>query len=145
MANETRQGAAIARHAENTLRPIPTPVSNISAVLYSNSGFVPLVNRKYTLQLGNGEILKGSTDGQGFLQHLNIPPGDYTLMIDGVQSFVPTVVNPNERLRIHVRGYRLVIGDIGDNAEEYDEDIEDDLAENEWEDLDDLDEHERGI
>jgi len=115
-------------------------LSNISAVLYSNSGLVPLANRKYTLQLDKGKILKGTTDAEGFLQHLLVPPGDYTLLIDDIKSVVPTVQDPNERLPVRVRGY-LFEGNIEENVEDYsdyEEDLEDEVG---WEELEENNEY----
>ena len=131
----------IARGDTNILNDRPPPLSNISAVLHSNSGLVPLPNRKYILQLDK-KILEGTTDEKGYMQHLDVPPGDYTLVIDDVMSVVPTVADPDERLPIRVRGYYLTEGtdeeeSYGDSDEEdYDEDLED--IENEWEDLEDI-------
>ena len=137
----------IARGDTNTLNVIPPPLSNISALLYSNSGLVPLSNRKYTLQLEKGEILEGATDEKGYLQHLDVPSGDYTLVIDDVISVVPTVADPDERLPIRVRGYYLAVGTDEEDEEGYDDHDEEDYDENEedlediegeWEDLEDI-------
>ena len=123
-------------------------MSNISAVLYSNSGLVPLVNRKYTLQFGKEETLEGTTDDEGYLQHLSVPPGDYTLTIGEVTCFVPTVADPNERLPIRCRGYLLVQEDEETQSEfdeedqqpiDKDDEREEDEAFEEWEDLDEVD------
>ena len=114
-------------------------LSSISAVLYSNSGIVPLANRKYSLQLEKGEILKGKTDTEGYLQHLNVPPGDYTLIIDNVKSVIPTVADPNERLSIRVRGYFFTEGDQERESVDFYED-EGNLEEgDDWEDLEEND------
>ncbi|MDH4267529.1 MAG: hypothetical protein OEW45_18030 [Deltaproteobacteria bacterium] len=137
MSDPSEGGVAVARRGHNVLKQVPTPLSNISAVLYSNSGLVPLANRKYTLQLGKERTLAGKTDEKGFLQHLDVPPGDYTLMIDGVNSVVPTVANPDERLPLRVGGYNLLPADVvlKEEGSEDEEDEEEETAEAEWEDL----------
>lgn len=113
----------VARNNINVLNTTPTQLSNISAVLYSNSSFVPLVNRKYTLQLSKGEILEGKTDQEGYLQHLDIPAGDYDLVIDRVEWTIPTVADPDERLPIRVKEYYLVPKD-DEQGEEDESDYE---------------------
>jgi len=133
MAGDSKVGVTVARRGPNTLKPVPEPVSNISAILHSNSGLVLLANRKYSLRLGNGKPFEGTTDENAYLQHLNVPPGDYILMIDGIKAIIPTVANPNERLPIRVRGYNLVQADIGAQKEE--QGGEDDQEEDSWEPL----------
>jgi hypothetical protein len=141
MAGDGKGGVAVARRGPNTLKPVPAPISNISAILYSNSGLVLLANRKYSLRLGDGKPLEGTTDENAYLQHLNVPPGDYTLTIDSVKAIIPSVANPEERLPIRVSGYKLIEGDAGSEEEqqEQEEDEEEDL----WEPLEQTEE-ERG-
>jgi len=98
----------LARHCVNTLTQPPAELSNISAVLFSNSGLVPLRNRPYELQSPDGTVLKGTTDGDAYLEHRDVPAGDYVLRMDGISGWVPTTRNAQERLPIRVRGYYLV-------------------------------------
>src|SRR4030042_6266461 len=124
MAGDGKGGVAVARRGSNTLKPVPAPESNISAILHSNSGLVLLADRKYSLRLGDGKPLEGTTDENGYLQHLDVPPGDYTLTIDGVKAIIPSVANPNERLPIRVRAYNLVQADASEEEEQYEEEGE---------------------
>ena len=143
----------VSRRCENTIR-MPSPLlSNLSAVLFSNSGLVPLKNRLYTLRLDNGPVISGTTDHEGYLSHQDVPVGDYLLEIDGVRAYVPTISNPDARLPIRVGGYFL-IGESDDescqervtfeetseetSADELEEEApEDNSDEEEWEDLTD--------
>jgi hypothetical protein len=117
-------GGASSGEGSNALGP-QNPLHNISAVLHSNSGFVPLAGRAYKLQLGEGEALEGTTDEKGYIQHKNVPMGDYTLTIDEVESIVPTVANPDERLPTRVAGYHLLDGCYKAAADEEPEGLED--------------------
>jgi hypothetical protein len=115
----------ISKRNPNTLNIAPPALSNISAMLYSNSGLVPLADREYTLQLGDGKKLHGKTDAEGFLQHLDVPAGDYDLAIDGVKWVVPTVANPEERLPIRVSNYYLIPGNEEEGEDEAEGGFED--------------------
>src|SRR5258708_125788 len=98
----------VARHCITTLTQPPAYLSNISPVLFTNSGLVPLRQRPYELQSPDGTVLKGRTDGDAYLEHRDVPAGDYVLRIDGISGWVPTIRNSQERLPIRVRGYYLV-------------------------------------
>ena len=98
----------VSRHCENTLSQTPPELSNISALLFSNSGLVPLAKRPYELRHPDGTVLTGTTDPDGYLEHRDVPVGDYALEVDGIAGSVPTVRDPKERLPLRVRGYYLI-------------------------------------
>jgi len=135
--------ACLARHELNTLKRPQAGLSNISAVLHSNSGLVPLAARNYTLRHENGTVLNGKTDAEGYLEHRDVTVGDYVLEIDGIKSYVPTVSNPSERLPIRVRGYYLIhkcenrgLKKEVLRPETEDDDVTDEANEDDWESLD---------
>jgi hypothetical protein len=97
----------VARNSANTIRVDPR-VGYISAVLYSNSGMVPLKERPYKLAREGGPELSGTTTAEGEIAHAAVPIGDYLLEIDGSRCYVPTVLEPDEKLQIRVRKYYLV-------------------------------------
>jgi hypothetical protein len=125
----------VSRHELNTLRQEEPVISHLSAVLFSNSGIVPLSNRPYELSFG-GEILQGTTDGDGYLQHELVEPGDWSITIDGVQGYVPTVADPEERLAVRIKGY-MIVHEVPEQAVVHeDEEDEDDPDDEDWEPLD---------
>jgi outer membrane protein OmpA-like peptidoglycan-associated protein len=69
--------------------------SHISVVLMAHGVLVR--NRPYKITLDGGVVLEGTTDDGGFLQHHDVPPGDYTLEVDGCQTTVPTLPEDAER------------------------------------------------
>ena len=125
----------VARNSTNTLRINPR-VGHISAVLYSNSGMVPLKERPYKLALEGGPDLSGTTTAQGEITHTAVPIGDYLLEIDGSRCFVPTVVEPDEKLPIRVRKYYLVPEQEPPGRPESAGPEAEDLDTDDWEDLD---------
>lgn len=68
-------------------------VSHISVLLRSNSGAVPLARRKYTIKINERRTLRGTTDQDGLCFHPNVPPGDYPLVVEGVETgaLIPTL------------------------------------------------------
>jgi len=68
-------------------------LSHISLLLRSNSGSVPVANRKYRIRINEKRILQGTTDEDGFVNHPLIPPGDYPMDVEGVtdEVIVPTL------------------------------------------------------
>jgi hypothetical protein len=62
---------------------------HIAVLLRSNSGCVPLANRKYKVTINANRILEGTTDSNGLVKHSNVPAGDYSLEIEGHTTFVP--------------------------------------------------------
>jgi hypothetical protein len=69
--------------------------SHISVVLVA--GGVPLRERPYKIYLDGGVVLEGTTGADGFLEHHDVPPGDYTLEVDGCQTTVPTLPEDTHR------------------------------------------------
>jgi outer membrane protein OmpA-like peptidoglycan-associated protein len=69
------------------------PVSHISVLLRSNSGAVPLARRKYSIRVSDRHTLRGTTDQDGLCFHPNVPPGDYPLFIDDIDTgaIIPTL------------------------------------------------------
>ena len=81
---------------------------HISVLLRSNSGAVALAEHRYRINV-DGAILKGTTDEEGFLQHKNVPPGDYPLELDDheTDTQLPTSPLAVSRRLIRVIGARL--------------------------------------
>jgi hypothetical protein len=125
----------VARNSTNTVRVHPR-VGHISAVLYSNSGMVPLKERAYKLAREGGPELSGKTTAEGEISHAAVPIGDYLLEIDGSRCYVPTVVEPDEKLRIRVRKYYLVPEQEPERQSTLPDSQEEDLDTSDWEDLD---------
>lgn len=71
--------------------PVEAELSHLSLLLRSNSGAVPLSNLPYRIEIASDWTIEGTTDDEGFLEHPDIPPGDYKLEIEGVQVLVPTL------------------------------------------------------
>jgi len=69
--------------------------SHISVVL--TAGGVPVRDRPYKIYLDGGVVLEGTTGADGFLEHHDVPPGDYTLEVDGCQTTVPTLPEDTHR------------------------------------------------
>ena len=94
----------------------PESLVHISVLLRSNSGAVPLANRKYKIFLEEGQVLEGTTDREGLVSHEDVPPGDYPLEIEGrgVPTRVPTVPNNVTRRTLRVKGYYLFEETQGD-------------------------------
>ena len=67
--------------------------AHISVMLRSNSGAVPIASAKCRVFLDDGRVLEGQTDADGFIQHEDVPPGDYELEVNGkkVGPLVPTI------------------------------------------------------
>lgn len=61
---------------------------HISVVLLSNSGNLPLAERKLTLNVDGDPPFEGSTDEDGVFEKRNLPAGDHLLSIDAVEVFV---------------------------------------------------------
>ncbi len=61
---------------------------HMSVILLSNSGNLPLADRKLTLNVDGDPPFEGSTDADGAFEKLNLPAGDHLLTVDGVEVFV---------------------------------------------------------
>jgi hypothetical protein len=75
---------------------------HISVLLRSNSGAVALAERRYRINV-DGAFLKGTTDTDGFLEHRNVPPGEYPLELDGRETQTFLATSPLSVSRIPVR------------------------------------------
>jgi len=84
----------------------------VSLLLRSNSGNVALANLPYKLQLENGAALEGTTDKDGFLEHLGVPAGDHILVVGSFKSIVGATP-PDCVRRLHMMvGYVLISEEI---------------------------------
>ncbi len=63
--------------------------SQIVAWLRSNSGCVPLSNRKYRIDL-DGDVREGMTNGEGLVSELYVRAGDYVIEVEGIESGIPS-------------------------------------------------------
>jgi hypothetical protein len=81
---------------------------HISLLLRSNSGCVPLANRKYKIKISPERTLEGTTDAQGLVQHDDIPAGDYELEIEKHKTFVPATPVFRSRREHQVEGFFLL-------------------------------------
>ena len=68
-------------------------LSKIDLLLRSNSGGVPIRQRKYQIEVNESMVLKGTTSDDGLVSHAHVPPGDYPLTLEGfeIQTVVPTI------------------------------------------------------
>ena len=86
----------------------------VSVVLVSNSGNIVLGNRPYQLKIENGSVLEGKTDSEGFLEHMGVPAGDHTLVVDGCESRVGATPPDCTRRTHMMAGYVLIQDELGD-------------------------------
>ncbi len=63
----------------------------IAVILKSNSGALALRNSPVSVSLNNGVHLKGETDDDGTYLAENVPAGDHSLEIEGVEIAVPSM------------------------------------------------------
>lgn len=78
--------------------------SQITYLLRSNSGCIPLANLRYRLDVGS-RVIEGRTDGDGLIAHHDLLPGDYELEIQGVKSVLGTLPDGAEPPLHEVRGF----------------------------------------
>jgi hypothetical protein len=117
--------------------------SHISVLLRSNSGAVPLRNRRYRIYVADRMVLEGVTDAEGLVSHPNVPAGDHRLEIEGFDNsvWVPTLPLNMERRTLRVPGYILFPDDrydesrLSQDGEDDSEVIERDIWETEDESL----------
>ncbi|MCK6556260.1 peptidoglycan-binding protein [Candidatus Binatia bacterium] len=83
--------------------------SQITYLLRTNSGSLPIRNRPYRLAIA-GRVLDGTTDDRGLVAHYQLPAGDFELEIDGVRTTLGTLPQGAEPVPHEVRGYYLSIG-----------------------------------
>ncbi len=60
------------------------------SIIAQDKYLIPLSKKSYTIEIP-GETLKGETDGDGYIQHDSIPPGDYLLTINDSSTFIPAM------------------------------------------------------
>jgi len=81
--------------------------SQIVLLLRSNSSCVPLANRKYRIDLDDSAH-EGVTDADGLVSLLHIPPGDYTIEVEGIRNLVSTRPGGAPPVIHFMRGYYLL-------------------------------------
>ncbi|NUO49803.1 MAG: hypothetical protein HOV80_13190 [Polyangiaceae bacterium] len=51
----------------------------------------PCARASFTLDIGDGRVFRGMTDGDGRLEYGDVPAGDYALVVDNVRMHVPAL------------------------------------------------------
>ena len=97
----------LARESPCETGPETSIKCHIAVLLRSNSGCVALAGRKYKLTITPDKVLEGTTDEDGLVLHPDIPPGEYSLEIDGYTTFVPATRSFREPREHQVNGYFL--------------------------------------
>ncbi len=84
-------------------------LSHISLLLRSNSGSVPVAQRKYRIRVSDKRVLEGTTDEEGLVSHTLVPPGDYPMELDGLEGelIIPTLPVHLSRRATRVPGFFL--------------------------------------
>ncbi len=77
--------------------------SQISIVLRSNSGAVPLAKLPYRLVTEDGPDLAGTTDKNGLIAHPHVAPGDYVLVLNGTTTDIAIPTVPQDIKRVPLR------------------------------------------
>jgi len=122
---------------------VALPPGHLSLILLSNSGQVPLAEVNYRIRLSPGNVIDGTTDAEGKVQHDDIALGEYELSVEGPSSTVhvaatPTDISDNP---VRVTGYMLFTDEDppDDNdfpdVEDQDEIILNEIDEEGWEDM----------
>ena len=122
---------------------VALPPGHLSLILLSNSGQVPLSEVSYRIRISPGNVIDGTTDTDGKLQHDNIPLGEYQMSVEGVKQPIYVEATPTDitDCPVHVSGYMLFTDDDPpDDSEFPDDDEEGEIILNEideegWEDI----------
>ena len=78
--------------------------SQVTYLLRSNSGCIPLANLDYRLDVRD-RVIKGQTDDNGLIAHYDLLPGDYELEINSVKTILGTLPNGAKPVTHEVRGF----------------------------------------
>ena len=70
------------------------------SLLLKDNYLMPIVKKPYKIKIADITI-EGTTDGEGFLQHDSIPPGDFELIINDISTFIPSMPRSYKR-RVHI-------------------------------------------
>ncbi|MFH1686345.1 MAG: hypothetical protein ABIE70_02345 [bacterium] len=110
---------------------VALPPGHISVQLFSNSGQVPLADLGYRITISPERILKGTTSGEGVIEHDNVPLGEYPLKLDDseLNTMIPAVPKDEKRYPVRVIGYMLFVDDEQMADDDYDD----------WDDIDEMD------
>ncbi len=104
----TQYGLTLDTGRRHDLRagPVLPRTSQITYLLRTNAGTVPIAGRRYRLVMP-GETITGETDADGLIAHYDLPPGDYHLDLDGWTTVLPTLPTGSVPIAHAVRGFYL--------------------------------------